>query len=330
VKPTSVFSTTDTIYNIFLQGGFIFFEIYSGSNNSTSVSACDPGNCVGITPYILADKALWTEDVTAKKIYWTDVGDTLADGGPVKNGAIYSIAWPGDAGPKTPVNAALNYPNYLKETADESFVYFTDDPNNDTTNEPGPATLGKCTLPTCASPVQWGGGFFTTYNMIVGSSRVFFMAASDLAGSKKALFACSQTTPCDTPQPKKLLEGPALDSEGYVESNDTIFITSADQNAILQIAPSGTISTFAPNQTTPEGIGIDNGWVYWFAVTATQGKSGYTADLRRKKLDGTGGVENIICGLNTPAQLRFDASFIYLVDAGASNSTKVERIPKPQ
>lgn len=329
LKPTTVFSTTDTLYNVFLQGGLMFVEIFSGANSSTSVSACDPNNCVAITPYILADTVLWTEDVTSKHIYWTDVGQKNPDGGPAKNGALWSIAWPGDAGPKTAVNSALNYPNYLKETADESQVFFTDDPNNDFTNQPGPATLLKCTLPTCASPTLWGSGFFSTYSLLIGASRVFFMASSDLAGSKKALFACSQTAPCDMP-PKKLVEGQALNSESYVESNDTIFITSADQSAILQIAPSGTISTFAANQTTPEAIGIDSGWLYWYAVTQTQGKSAYIADLRRKRQDGTGNVETILCGLNTPTQIHFDANYIYIVDSGASGNTRVERISKPK
>ena len=328
VKPTVVYSTTDTLYGVFLQGGRLFFETFSSANNSTSLAACDPSSCVAITPFILADPVLWTEDITSKHIYWTDVGDKV-DGGAAKNGGLYSIAWPGDAGPKTAVNSALNFPNYLRENADESHVFFTDDPNNDFTNLPGPATLLKCTLPTCASPVLWGNGFFTTYSLVMGVSRVFFMASSDLAGSKKALFACSQTAPCDMP-PKKLLEGQALNKEAFAESNDTVFITSADQNAIQQIAPGGAITTFAANQTTPVALGIDAGWVYWFAITLPQGKGSYIAELRRKKLDGSGSVETILCGLNTPDQIHFDADHVYVTEAGASGGTKIERIPKPK
>ncbi len=329
VTPTVIYSTTDTLYGVFLQGGRLFFETFSAANNSTSVASCDPANCVAITPYILADPTLWTEDITNTHIYWSDVGAKLTDGGPAKNGSISVITWPGDAGPKTAVSSALNYPNYLRETADESQVFFTDDPNNDFTVQPGPATLLKCTLPTCASPVLWGSGFFTTYAMVMGASRVFFMASSDLAGSKKALLACSQTAPCDMP-PKKLLEGQALNNESFAESNDSIFITSADQNAIIQIAPSGAITTFAANQTTPASLGIDSGWVYWFAVTQSQGKSSFIADLRRKKLDGSGSVETLLCGLNTPSQVHFDLDHVYIAEASTSASTKIERIPKPK
>ncbi len=328
LKPTLVYSTTDTLYGVFVRGGRLFFETFSSANNSTSVASCDPSSCVAITPYILADPVLWTEDITAKHIYWTDVGDK-GDAGPAKNGAITSIAWVADAGAKTTVNGTLNYPNYLRETADESQVFFTDDPNNDFTNVPGAATLLKCTLPTCVSPVLWGSGFFTTYSMVMGASRVFFMAASDLAGSKKSLYACSQTAPCDTP-PKKLIEGQALNNEAYAEANDTVYITSADQNSIQQVAPGGAITTFAADQTTPHALAIDSGFAYWFAVTLQQGKGSYIAEMRRKKLDGSGSVETILCGLNTPDQIHFDADHVYVTEASSSSGTRIERIPKPK
>lgn len=327
-KPTLVFSTTDDLVDLYVQGGKLLFEIYSGANSTSSISSCDPNNCLAITNHVLADPVLFTEAVTTKRLYWSDMGDK-GDAGPAKNGAIWSLDWPNSGAAKSPVNTALAYPNYLAPNTDESVIFFTDDSNNAFINVPGPATLQKCTLPTCASPTLWGSGFYATYSILVGAARVFFVAATDLPGTKLALYACSQNAPCDNP-PKKLIEGQALSNEAVAESADTVYITSAEQNAILQIAPSGTISTFVPNQTTPTSLGVDNGYLYWVAVTQPQGKDSYIGELRRKKLDGTGGVESILCNLNTPSKIHFDAGFIYFADVSNTGNARVERVAKPK
>jgi hypothetical protein len=226
------------------------------------------------------------------------------------------------------VSGTLAYPNYVSALADETALFYTDDPNNSFTSKSGPATLVKCSLPTCATPTPWGAGFFTTYTLLTGSARVFFMAASDVAGSKKALFACGLTTPCTTP-PKKLIESPGLDRETFGEQADTVYMTSADQGAILQIAPDGTITTFASAQSTPVGIAFDSGWVYWFGVTQSQGKGIYTADLRRKKADGSGAIESVLCGLSSPTAILLDSRNVYFTESNPSGGTNVVRAIKP-
>ena len=91
----------------------------------------------------------------------------------------------------------------------------------------------------------------------------------------------------------------------------TEYGTSADAGSV-RLAPldGGTATLLAAQQAAPGGVATYAGYVYWVGTG--------DGTVRRTRDDGTGGVESVSSGENTPVALAVDASGVYWINAGTS------------
>jgi hypothetical protein len=91
----------------------------------------------------------------------------------------------------------------------------------------------------------------------------------------------------------------------------TEYGTSVDAGAVRRTPfDGGTRTLLAAQQAAPGGVAAYAGYVYW--VNTGDGT------VRRTRDDGTGGVEGVSSGENTPVAVAVDASGVYWINAGTS------------
>jgi len=272
---------------------------------------------------------------------------TDADGGmgPDLTGAIDVATGAGGDGGVKAIATSLAYPSYF--AVNGSSIFYADDPNNPIAvggNTPPvvPVSIKKLAL-TGGAPTDWITGLGQTYQVAIGSSRVFVLADNSTAAVASGVFACSLQTPCGA-KPQALVPTGADGNYGSlaVDGDDAYYAsTMGVGDAIFRIGSDGKSAPFATAQDSPSNILVDADYIYWLVTTTGADMQTQVNEVRRQKKDGSGGVDRVVCNLNPVGTaptigstngtfLALDEGHIYVAQSDSSgNTTIISRVAKP-
>jgi hypothetical protein len=319
--PTTLFSTGNSLSQLYTSNGRLFIEL-DDTNNDRGVLACDPNDCTQPKTLIAPITQLGSSAPGPDGVYYTLSSAMNADdGGPDYTGEIDLV---GDAGKKL-VASGLGF-SYLLGVAQEG-TFYTDDPQNPTASSSGESSLNRVADGGSAS---WFGGMFSTYQVAIGSSRVFVLADTSSATVSTSVFACSLQAPCG--KSPKVVATEVDGTQGSIAvDGDTLFYAQSSSLSIFKVGTDGGATAIATAQSTPTNLLVDGDYVYWIADTQMNAAaSTFVGDVRRTKKDGTGTVERVVCGLSSPSLLTSDADHLYFSTSDANATATVLRADKPR
>jgi hypothetical protein len=332
--PTVVFTTERPVYGLVVGSSYVYAELANIFNEDASATGIFGGPTAGILgcakpgcgthPATIVDDTMMPGGVT-----WT--GAAANDGGlyyglqHAAGDASVVIATNPDGGDRQRLVTNLAFPLFF--AADDSFVYWTDDPSTSTegvNGSPWSLRAAKIGTPPVDSTLVFTGasGGAATYAVFLDAKNVYVLAdtAADFAG----LYACARLTAdgggCGGSATS------VVSNIGYDDYYGPVASFAADGEYVYEANLStGTITsislstheaqTLATGQLQPAGIVVAGGQLYWFGMTGV---------VYHMPADGSAPAAPFTCALDNIIALAVDSERLYVLAATSISGTAFE------